>query len=384
MATVNRVKLTQKMIQSLKPSTKETWIMDSEVIGLGVRQRPNAKDVYALRWKDSSGRDRKLALAHTSIPLEDIRKVARQRMGEIASGENPIDDRAKERHRQTVDDLVDLVVEDMISRGRSSKYIRDFRQQYRDHASAALGTMSVHAVASGDIDRVLRKVRGEVALHNRLRAGLSRMFKLSIRWGYRQDDPTFGAERTQERPRERLISDDELSRILSALDTVDRQTGDAIRLLAWTGSRPQELFSSKWSDFDLDAKVWTKPAMTVKQRRSHVVQLHDLAIATLRRMAEARDTTAEWVFPSHSKSGHLTTIKKGFKTVMANAGITEDTRPYDLRRAFVTRLVATGSDLRTVMSLTGHTQVSILMKHYAQAMPEKQREALSGLFVRSP
>ena len=35
-----------------------------------------------------------------------------------------------------------------------------------------------------------------------------------------------------------------------------------------------------------------------------------------------------------------------------------------------------GGDMRTVMSLTGHTQVSVLMKYYAQPDPEKQREAL--------
>jgi hypothetical protein len=45
-------------------------------------------------------------------------------------------------------------------------------------------------------------------------------------------------------------------------------------------------------------------------------------------------------------------------------------------RRFATRLVAAGKDMRTVMSLTGHTQVSVLMKFYAQPVPEKQREAL--------
>jgi integrase len=33
-------------------------------------------------------------------------------------------------------------------------------------------------------------------------------------------------------------------------------------------------------------------------------------------------------------------------------------------------------DLKTVMSLTGHTQVAVLMRYYARAVPEKQEEAL--------
>jgi integrase len=381
MAATARIKLTQRMISNLKPVTKETWYMDSEVTGLGVRIRPNSKPVFALRWKDRSSRDRKMTLAPISVELDGIRAVARQRLGEIAAGENPLDDRAKERHKQTVDDLVDLVAEDMKSRDRSKSYIRDFLQQYRDHVQPTIGTMLVREVTSGDVDRVLRKLRQTPALHNRVKAGLSRMFKLSIKWSYRTDDPTFGAEKAQEKARERYIDDEELTAILAALQKINQQSADVIRLLVWTGSRPKELLSARWADFDLEVAVWTKPAQTVKQKRTHTLQLHELAVATLKRMREEQrvKNPNAFVFPSTGKTGHLTTIKRSFETVLKLAGIEEDTRPYDLRKAFITRLVGAEADLRTVMALTGHTQVPMLMKHYAQAVPKKQIEALAKL-----
>lgn len=386
MAATARIKLTQRMISTLKPVTKETWVMDSEVIGLGVRQRPNAKPVFALRWKDRGSRDRKMTLSPISVELEAIRVVARQRLGEIAAGENPLDAKAQERHRQTVEELVELVAEDMTSRNRSKSYITDFKQQFRDHVKPTIGTMTVHEVTSGDIDRVLRKLRQTPALHNRVKAGLSRLFKLSIKWGYRTDDPTFGAEKAQEQPRERYIDDEELSAILAALKKIDPLSADAIKLLAWTGSRPKELLSARWSDFDLEAGVWTKPAQTVKQRRTHTLLLHNLAVATLKRMKKEQKVKnpEAFVFPSTGKTGHLTTIKRSFKTVLKLAGIKQYTRPYDLRKAFITRLVTTGEvDLRTVMALTGHTQPGMLMKHYAQAVPKKQQEALKKLKLPS-
>lgn len=385
MAAIARTKITQRMIASLKPVTKETWIMDSEVIGLGIRTRPNSKPVFALRWKDRSSRDRKMTLAPISVELDGIRAVARQRLGEIAAGENPLDAKAQERHKQTVEDLVELVAEDMRSRNRSKSYVRDFLQQCRDHVQPTIGTMTVHEVSSGDIDRVLRKLRQSPALHNRVKAGLSRMFKLSIRWGYRTDDPTFGAEKAQEQARERFITDEELTAILAALKEIEPLSADAIRLLAWTGSRPQELLSARWSDFDLEAAVWTKPAQTVKQKRTHTLQLHDLAVVTLKRMREEQKVKnpEAFVFPSTGKTGHLTTIKKSFKAALKAAGIKQNTRVYDLRKAFVTRLVSTGEDLRTVMALTGHTQVAMVMKHYAQAVPKKQIEALEKLKLPS-
>lgn len=88
----------------------------------------------------------------------------------------------------------------------------------------------------------------------------------------------------------------------------------------------------------------------------------------------------DWVFPSgDAKEGHLTTIKKHHAMVIKEAKLS-DVRPYDLRKAFISRLVASGADLKTVMSITGHTQVAVLMKHYAQVMEGKQKEVLDKVF----
>ena len=51
-----------------------------------------------------------------------------------------------------------------------------------------------------------------------------------------------------------------------------------------------------------------------------------------------------------------------------------------LRRTFAARLLASGVDLRTVMGVKGDTRMQTLVKHYAQAVPGKHREALKELF----
>lgn len=84
------------------------------------------------------------------------------------------------------------------------------------------------------------------------------------------------------------------------------------------------------------------------------------------------------MFPSNGKTGHLTTIKRSFAKAAKDAKLI-DVRPYDLRKAFTSRILAAGIDLKTVMSLTGHTQVAVLLKHYAHVMPDKQQEALGVL-----
>lgn len=56
----------------------------------------------------------------------------------------------------------------------------------------------------------------------------------------------------------------------------------------------------------------------------------------------------------------------------------KDVRPYDLRKAFASRLVASGADLKTIMSITGHTQINVLMKHYAHVIDVSRRRSWTG------
>ncbi len=53
---------------------------------------------------------------------------------------------------------------------------------------------------------------------------------------------------------------------------------------------------------------------------------------------------------------------------------------YDLRRTVLTRLLSQGVDLKTVMSVSGHSTPTVLLTHYAHAVPGKQREAMENLF----
>ena len=156
-----------------------------------------------------------------------------------------------------------------------------------------------------------------------------------------------------------------------------------MRLLFLTGSRPKELFGSRWRDFaltNMKAASWTKPSMTVKQKREHTVELSKEAVAVLRRMRAAVVDAAPdaYVFPSKKGNGPLTTVKKYWADVKKAAGL-ENARPYDLRKAFASRVLAAGSDIKTAMSLTGHNDVQVFMKHYAHLMPNKQGKALESV-----
>jgi len=382
---VERVKLTKRYIERELPKevSKEVWVYDTEVRAFGIRIRPGSRPTYAFRWKDRQsyrGHKHVIGPVH-QIELEDARAIARQHLTEIAAGTTPAEKLAvRKMLDKTISDLIEDVREGMRSKGRAESYIFDFAQQMRAYVEPSIGHMRINQVSATDVDRILTKIANRSALHNRVRAGLSNVFNAAMRARYRTDNPVLGTQKQTEHPRERLLNDAEMNALLAVLDRHPGQSTDVLRLLWLTGSRPQELFQSRWRDFDLAAGTWSKPAQTVKQKRTHHVTLQKAALALLRRMHEmSGPKSTDWLFPSNGATGHLTTIKRHAATLFREAGLT-DVRPYDLRKSFTSRLVASGADLRTIMSITGHTQINVLIRHYAHVLDGKQKEVLDRVF----
>jgi Phage integrase family len=68
----------------------------------------------------------------------------------------------------------------------------------------------------------------------------------------------------------------------------------------------------------------------------------------------------DYVFESPKTDGHLTEVKKGFKTALRIAGV-EGLRWRDLRATFGTRLGEAGYDAFTIAQLMGHSDVRMLL-----------------------
>lgn len=64
------------------------------------------------------------------------------------------------------------------------------------------------------------------------------------------------------------------------------------------------------------------------------------------------------------KGKQVNSIKTAWKTCKENAEITRRLRPYDLRHAFATYAMDEGADLKDVADIMGHSDVSMVLKHY--------------------
>ncbi len=93
--------------------------------------------------------------------------------------------------------------------------------------------------------------------------------------------------------------------------------------------------------------------------------------------AEDMATGAEYLV---NYNGHaVRSIRKSWLSALKKAGITRHIRPYDLRHAFGTQLVAAGVDIGTVAHLMGHSNPTMLLTHYQYVMNSQKRNAVESL-----
>jgi len=95
-----------------------------------------------------------------------------------------------------------------------------------------------------------------------------------------------------------------------------------LELVILTAARVGEAAAARWSEFDLDAKVWTIPGERMKAGREHRVALSADAVKLLRNLPRAAE--AVYVFPGLKGKTHMNpeSARKLLQKDMERAGVT--------------------------------------------------------------
>jgi integrase len=80
----------------------------------------------------------------------------------------------------------------------------------------------------------------------------------------------------------------------------------ALELCTLTAARSGEILGMRWSEVDLNRKIWTVPANRMKAGREHRVPLSPRAIVILRQLEKLK--TGEFVFPGQARNKPLSNM----------------------------------------------------------------------------
>lgn len=142
---------------------------------------------------------------------------------------------------------------------------------------------------------------------------------------------------------------------------------------------PSELFALTWEDADLVRGVLrVHGAKKNPSAPWREVPIRESLLPLFRKWKE-EDAEAGFPYIIHHNGRQVSKIKTAWLAALRRAGITRRIRPYDLRHAFATELIAGGVDIGTVAKLMGHSSPTMLLQHYQYVMDGQKRAAVEAL-----
>jgi len=243
------------------------------------------------------------------------------------------------------------------------------------------GSMWVYEITSfhvGDYKKLRKngKVTNTINLHLSL---LRRILNLAKRWKIKLGDEVQNIVNPEEHfdkvpERKRVLTEEEEKKLFPKLSLKLQQI---VNIDLNTGMRKMELLSLEWTEVDFSKReilIVTEKSKTSKERR---IPLNDEALRSFQ-IIKAENGSSKYIFPSNSKTEHMTDIQKPFKRALKEAKI-EDLHFHDLRRTFATRLHNRGVPLYHIMLLLGHSDLKTTQRYIGLENEEDLSYAVSVL-----
>jgi integrase len=368
------MRLTVRSCNALAPpKAGRLEVKDADCKGLVLRvTAKGAKSWSLLKW--TNGRLNRITLGpFPDLPPEAARRKAAGLLGEIAMNGGI----AK---KVTNDPTLGAVLERCLevhwgsTKGKGAKqawFMRTYTPAWLKKRCSEIDRATVVAMHAK-----LGATRGHHAA-NRWHEVVRYLFRVADReFQFPDKNPAIGIKRFKEPERERFLSETELPRFLDAVaNCPNRDTQDYLRLLLFTGARKSAILKMKWSDLNLDEGIWTIPAEDAKNGQATRLPLAGEAAAVIQ--SRTRHAGSPYVFPSNSKTGHLTDPKRTTKAVFQEAGL-EGVRVHDLRRTLGSWLAANGASELMIARLLGHANTRAT-RTYARLSLKSARTSLQSI-----
>jgi integrase len=266
-------------------------------------------DDRAARWVLRTvvkGKRRDLGLGSAKdVSLKHARDQAYQMRKAARAGRDPTADR--KASSITFREAAKTLHGELLEGWRNGKHGAQWLTTLETYAFPAIGKKAVGEIDTADVHKVLAPIwlkRPETA--RRVRQRIGTVLDWSTTKGYRAQNMVNAADAVTrglaKQPRSKKHHEALPWRDVPAFLVKVRATpsADSVRyaleFLLLTAARTSEVILATWSEVDLDAACWTRPAEHMKAKVEHRVPLSDQAVQLLREV-RARWPNSRVVFP---------------------------------------------------------------------------------------
>lgn len=270
------------------------------VAGLALQVLPSGARTWVLRVM-VAGKRREMGLGgYPDVTLAIAREKARQAREKIYAGVDPIVERRKAQSalvaarasQKTFGDCVTGFLDAKSGEWRNAKHRAQWSATLDKYAASLKGML----VADIELPQVLAVLQpiwaGKTETASRVRGRIESVLDWATVRGYRAgENPARWRghlEQLLARPsriakaqHHPALPIDDVPAFMAKLRAAEGQGARALELAILTAARSGEVRGAVWSEFDLEAGVWTVPAERIKAGREHRVPLSKAALKLL-------------------------------------------------------------------------------------------------------
>jgi site-specific recombinase XerD len=379
--------LTKRALDAAKPREGEYFLWCDTLAGFGARIYPSGKKVFVAQVRVRRGQRRVKIGAYGPYTVEKARQRAADIIRIAAEGRDPQREKAEARDALTVAELC----EEYLAAARVGLVTTRFKRPKRAatvaidegrvtrHIKPLIGKIPARDLGRADVQRMADaiaqgKTAGVFPGKSRGRAVVTGGTGTAARvvellggiytWAEKRDlvpsmAPTRGVDRARGETNDRVLSATELGALGKAISTTESRSpmaAAAVRLIALTGLRREEVCGLRWREIDVAGSCLRLE--TTKTGRS-TRPIGKPALVLLQSLPKLSDN---WVFPNRNGSGSAE-LKKSIADLFESAGLS-DARSHALRRTLASLAADDGYSDATIGELLGHARRGVTHRHY--------------------
>ncbi len=275
-------RLTDKEIKSAKPKGKEYCLFDGD--GLRLRVKPSGSKHWLFNYyRPNSKKRANLTLGkYPDLSLALARKQALEAKELIAQDIDPQEDKKrKQQEHKTVHQHTFFNVSkewfDIKQESVTPDYAVDIWRSLELHIFPNLSTTPVKDITAPLVIESLKPIeaKGSLETVKRLTQRLNEIMDFATNCGFVNANPLTGIKAAFKKPQKEnmaSIKPEGLPELMNAIANanIKRTTRCLIEWQLHTMTRPSEAAATRWSEIDLNQRIWTIPAERMKKSANTV------------------------------------------------------------------------------------------------------------------
>lgn len=328
-------KLIDSEIKSARPEEKKRNLKDGK--GLYLWVLPDGRKCWRMRYR-FNGVENMLSLGfYPNVSLANAREVHKRYKDLLADGVDPSSARKEQKIQAAfaISNSFEAVTRAWWNHWRegvSESHARLTLRRVEIYMLPELGRKPISEINTMQAVAVLRKIEANSGMSETAKRAFmvfNQIMRYAVAHGLIERNPTADIKPSDILKKTEMVNfaridERDLPELLRKIDDYIGYplTKYAMQLLSLTFVRTAELRGARWSEIDMEKKLWVIPAERMKKRRKHIVPLSDQAINVLDKIREL-GFDGDLIFPSERRNGNClgkSTIIQALK-VMGYKGV---------------------------------------------------------------